>query len=228
MDGLTFQTQISQIQFFRELFLKLNYDSFGFNPHLKAWPGRKLFEKILPADFRGKHFNAANFKNSTLINTSFWQGNIEGTNFSDANLTGANLSGTHAKNSIFKNAVLRNVSFKPNGGPSDFNGSDFSNADLSGANLDGANFSDANFSNSILQGTFFSSSTIFPLGFNPHLNGMLGPGRKLFRRKFYRADFRESISMLLISKTPLLLILLSGKEISKEQISLMQISLVQI
>ena len=114
-------------------------------------------------DFRNLDLSIFDANNPNYVHLK--NGNFEGVNLNGKRLR-ANFDGAN-----FKNATLT-------GG--DSSGAKFMNANLSGANLSGRNFHDANFSNAILADanfttSWFTTSTVWPLGFDYINSGAFGP-----------------------------------------------------
>jgi len=90
--------------------------------------------------------------------------------FQDTNLENAALAFTLLPNIIFRGSNLKNADFLLSGS---YGVIDFTNANLEGARLVSADFSSSILTGAILKGVVYSSSTIWPEGFDPKNKGMI-------------------------------------------------------
>src|SRR5918999_5401492 len=93
---------------------------------------------------------------------NFLRANLKGTNLDGANLNGAYLAWAYLSEATLKGADL---------GDADLAGAGLEGADLSGANLCGTNLTRADLTSAKLSAARYDFRTVWPEGFEPHVNG---------------------------------------------------------
>lgn len=137
---------------------------------------------------RDSNLKGANLQGANLQKADLGWANLQGANLQKANLQGTSLFETKSQRANFKGAFLRKVDLSY----ADLRYADLRYADLKGANLRGANLKEAdlqradlqnaflptsnlasaNLQGANLKGAYYSSSTVFPKGFDLDRSGV--------------------------------------------------------
>ena len=129
--------------------------------------------------FTGLHIPGAVFKGLNLEASFFDDCDITGADFTDSDLYGSVMFRTIADGANFTRACLREVDLAS----SKLRRANFREADLSPGNMGGitsleqadvrgADFTMANLSKVNCAGALYDEHTLFPIGFDPQVNGM--------------------------------------------------------